>query len=212
MMEAKVKKVDEWKLADNIDKKKEDMKKVVEDFNTKVQELLDLDGVLDVASKERKERERGAKKQHTDKVNSMSRKFDDPVIGKLAAKSLVNVDLTQIVVEDVAFFHEDDPNNSWKRPSVFDRADNLMQPTTYHEALSNLYSTWHDDLVSKATKAAENMTEKSAPVATGTVNGMTLFLLDNVAKSSSYKKKDFIGFAIGKPSFFTQLVGKLVLV
>ena len=48
------------------------------------------------------DRVRGAKKQHTDEVNGMSRKFDDPVIGKLAAKNLVNVDLTKIVAENVA--------------------------------------------------------------------------------------------------------------
>ena len=170
------------------------MKKVVEDFNTKVQELLDLDGVLDVASKDKKERERGEKKQHTDKVNSMSRKFDDPVIGKLAAKNLVNVDLTKIVAEHVTEFNEQDAANSWKMPFVLDKADNVMQPSTYHEAMSKLYSDWSEELASKAAKAAEAMTEKSAPIATGTLSGMTMSLTENVAKCSSFKVKNFIGF------------------
>ena len=213
-MESKVKKVDKCKLTDeNIDRKKVDMQLVVDKFNTKVQDLLDLDGVLDVACKEKKDRQYWSSLLR--KVDDMSEKFDDPVIANLAAKYLVNADLTKIsfrgcipLLEGIISTFDGNP---WKEPLVFDKADNVVQPSEYHQAMSKLCSDWSAHMETIVAQAPEYLSEEF-PIASGVVKGMTMFSLDNVPKSSSFKVKDFIGFAIAKPAFFCTCVGKLVFI
>ena len=213
-MEKKVKNVETWKLTDkDIDRKKADMQKVVKEFNTKVQDLLNLDCVLDVACKEKKDRQYW--RSLLRKVDDMSEKFDDPVIADLAAKYLVNADLTKISFRGCIPFLEGIistfDGNPWKELFVFDKADNVVQPSEYHQAMSKLCSDWSAEMETKIAQAAESITEKSQ-IPSGIVEGMTMFLLDNVPKSSSFKVKEFIGFAIAKPAFYCTWVGKLVFI